>query len=388
VLAAIGVCIATSFSVLLPVAPVLLERIGPHGAAGAATAALFIGAVTGELMTPWLMSWVGSTRLLAGGQLVTAALSLVFIIPHASGWQMLAATGLRGVGMGVAIVVCVVLVAEVAPANQRGRTIGLFGLALSTPGIVLPSIGVALLAAGRTEVTAVIAFAGGLVGAALAMGLPNRKAAGTRIAANMLRAMRQPGLMTVFAAFVLVSCSFGGVLTYVPIALPAEGLGSAAAFLLIAGITRATSRWLAGLLGDRQPARFVLAGGIVLALLGLSLLALHAGPVVTLVAGLAYGTGYGTVQTGSYLAMTERSSASYGTTVSALWNSGVDLGSSIGGTLLGLSAARFGYINAFWIVPAVVLLSLPLALYPGKPVPATGGGDVQVLPQSNSAAPR
>jgi MFS family permease len=386
VLTAIGVCISTSFSVLLPVAPVLLERSGPHGAAGAATAALFIGAVTGELMTPWLMSWFSSTRLLAGGQLLTAALSLVITIPHASTWQMLAATGVRGVGMGVAIVVCVVLVAEFAPVNRRGRSIGLFGLALSTPGIVLPSIGVALLDAGHPEVASIGAFLGGLVGALLATRLPSREAAGTKIAANMLGAIRQPGLLAVLATFVLVSCSFGGVLTYTPIALPANGLGSAAAFLLAAGFTRAASRWLAGLLGDRQPPRFVLIGGIVLSFLGLAALALHANPLVTLIAGAVYGTGYGTVQTGAYLAMVERSSATYGTAVSALWNSGIDLGASFGGVLLGLSAARFGYVSAFWIVPAAVLASLPLVLWSGKP--AASHGDAQPLPQSSSAAPR
>jgi predicted MFS family arabinose efflux permease len=388
VLAAIGVCIATSFSVLLPVAPVLLERIGPHGAAGAATAALFLGAVTGELMTPWLMSWVSSTRLLAGSQLVTAVLSLVFAIPHAAAWQMLAATGLRGVGMGVAIVVCVVLVAEVAPPNRRGHSIGLFGLALSTPGILLPSIGVALTDAGRADVTAVIAFGGGLAGAGLALRLPSRQAAGTRIAAHMVDAIRQPGLIAVFASFVLVSCSFGGVLTYTPIALPADGLGSAAAFLLVAGIARATSRWLGGLLGDRQPVKLVLAGGIGLAFIGLCTLAIHAGPVATLIAGVVYGSGYGTVQTGAYLAMTERSRATYVTAVSALYNSGIDLGASLGGTLLGLSAARFGYLNAFWVVPAVVLVSLPLALATGKPVPGQTIGDAQALPHTSSAAPR
>src|SRR5216683_2652459 len=81
-LAALAACIALNFQILLPVVPVLVERGGPHGAAGAATAALLIGAVTGELSSPWLMSRQRSTHLLVDGQLLTAVPSLVYILPH------------------------------------------------------------------------------------------------------------------------------------------------------------------------------------------------------------------------------------------------------------------------------------------------------------------
>ena len=50
----------------------MAEREGPHGIAGAATFALFVGAVAGELSTPWLMSRLRSKNLLVAGQLVTA----------------------------------------------------------------------------------------------------------------------------------------------------------------------------------------------------------------------------------------------------------------------------------------------------------------------------
>src|SRR6266849_7089227 len=62
VLAGIATSVAISFNILLPVVPVLMERRGPHGAAGAATAALFVGAVAGEVLTPWLMSRWSSPR--------------------------------------------------------------------------------------------------------------------------------------------------------------------------------------------------------------------------------------------------------------------------------------------------------------------------------------
>ena len=153
-IAALAVCISVNFQILLPVVPVLVERGGPHGMAGAATAALFIGAVAGELSTPWLMSRQRSTRLLIAGQVLTAVPSLVYVIPHAAVSVMIAAASARGLGMGVSIVVSVALLSELTAPGRRGTSIGYFGLALGAPGIVVPTLGVVLLASGHVGVDA------------------------------------------------------------------------------------------------------------------------------------------------------------------------------------------------------------------------------------------
>src|SRR5438445_13020239 len=90
-LAALAVCVSMTFQILLPVVPVMAERQGPHGIAGAATAALFVGAVTGELSTPWLLTRFRSNRLLVAAQLLTALPSLVLVLQHPATWAMLAA---------------------------------------------------------------------------------------------------------------------------------------------------------------------------------------------------------------------------------------------------------------------------------------------------------
>jgi predicted MFS family arabinose efflux permease len=373
VLAGVATSIAVSFNVLLPVVPVLMERSGPHGAAGAATAALFVGAVAGEVLTPWLMSRWSSARLLVAGQLMTAVPSLVYVLPHPQPWLMLASASARGLGMGVAIVVAVALVAELAAPDRRGRSMGFFGFALSAPGIVLPSVGVTLLDAGRVDLDAAIAFVVGLAGASLVFMLPRRQAPPPGASANLFTAFRVPGLLLLFVGFVLVSCSFGAVITFAPVALPVSGLGSAAAFLFVAGIARATTRGLAGVLGDRRPVWVVLVGSIGITFAGLVALASSANPVVVIFAALAFGGGYGAVQTAAYLAMSARASSAHRNNISALWNSGIDLGASLGGSLLGLAAARYGYGAAIWAIPVVVLIALPLVLMPARARPDTEG---------------
>ena len=367
-LAGLAVCISATFQILLPVVPVMVERGGRPGAAGAATAALFIGAVTGELSTPWLMSRLRSTRLLVAGQLLTAVPSLVYVLPHPAVWAMIAAASARGLGMGAAIVVSVALVSELTAANRRGAAIGYFGLALGAPGIVVPSIGVYLLANGHADVDALIAFAGGLAGAGFALRIPDRPVHVVQASTNLLGVIRRPGLFIVFVGFVLTSCSFGGVVTYVPVALPLKGPGSAAAFLLVSGAARAASRWLAGVLSDRQPPHTVLIGGVAGSLAGLIVLALHGGAATVLVAAAAYGAGFGASQTAAFLAMTERGTTSDSGAISALWNAGIDLGASVGGSLIGVAAANYGYVAAAWVLPVVVVMSLPLFLWAAKPV--------------------
>jgi MFS family permease len=378
-LAALAVCISVNFQILLPVVPVMVERAGPHGIAGAATAALFIGAVTGELSTPWLMSRQRSSHLLIAGQLLTALPSLAYVFPHPATVVMLGAASARGLGMGVAIVVSVALLSDLTAPNRRGTSIGYYGLALGAPGIIVPSIGVFLLASGHAYVDALIALASGLVGVLVVLRIPDRPVHVVRASTNLIGAIRRPGLLVVFAGFVLTSCSFGGVVTYVPVALPLNGLGSAAAFLLVSGVSRAGSRWLAGVLGDRLPTRAMLIGGVAASLIGLVMLALHNSGATVLIAAGAYGAGYGTIQTTAFLALSERGTRSDSGAISALWNSGIDLGSSLGGALIGLTAATYGYVAAVWVLPVVVAAALPLFVWRSAPAkPAVAPAEILV----------
>lgn len=368
-LAGLAVCISISFQILLPVVPVMAERQGPHGIAGAATAALFVGAVTGELSTPWLLTRWRSRRLLIAAQLLTALPSLVFVITSPPTWAMLAGAYGRGLAMGVAIVVSVTVLSDLTPANRRGTSIGYYGFALSAPGVFVPSAGVLLLANGRSDVDGLIAFAVGVAGAFIAMRIPERPARPSQQTIGMLATLRRPGMFAVFAGFVLVSCSFGGVFTYAPIALPLQGVGSAATFLLAVGSTRALSRWLAGFLGDRVPARVLLLGALPIALGSLVALALTSAAIWVVVAGVLYGVGFGAVHTASYLAMNERGTSSNSGAISALWNSAVDMGGSLGGTTIGVVAAQYGYGAAAWALAGVAALALPLFLLPAREVP-------------------
>lgn len=376
--AALAVCISVSFQILLPVVPVIAEHAGPHGIGGAATAALSAGAVIGEVWTPWLMSRMSSRRLLIFGQLVTAGASLVYVLPDLGAGTMIAAALGRGIGMGVAIVVSVATLSDLTPPDRRGTAIGQFGLALSLPGIFVPSFGLYLLSLGHLDFDAAIACVSGLAGAPVAFMIQDQAAQPVTAPAGLLATARQPRVAMVLAGFVLASCSFGGVFTFAPIALPLKGVGSATAFLLVAGVARALSRWWAGPLGDRRPIRQVVLTADALVLCSLVLLGLQVSGAGLLAVGFVYGIGYGAIQTTSFLALTQSASRRSVGALSALWNSGTDLGSALGGALLGIAAAQFGYLKAVWVLPAVVLISIALLLVGLQPGRRLAEGPVAV----------
>jgi predicted MFS family arabinose efflux permease len=91
-----------------------------------------------------------------------------------------------------------------------------------------------------------------------------------------------------------------------------------------------------------------------------------------LIAAIAYGIGYGTIQTGSYLAMVERGSRSDSAVTSALWNSATDVGAGAGGIIVGLTAAAYGYGIAVWVMPVLLLLSAPVLWSARKSAPTSG----------------
>jgi len=355
-----GFLLITSFQILLPVVPSLLETRGPHGAAGAATGILFLTMVTAELLTPWLQRRWSAAHLLVVGSLMVGAPCFVYSMSELNSFWLLVATAIRGVGTGVAVVVLVVLITAIAPPNRRGRAIGYFGVAVGLPGIFAPSIGIAMAGNGHGALVAFVAFMAGLLACLLATPLLKKTPSATKVDIDLLRALRQPGLMILIIAFSLVSATYGGLFTYVPVVLPKTGWASSAVFFLTFGTCRALSRGVSGYLGDRYATRWILFVGIALSVAGLVMFAGRAEPVLMILGAGLYGSGNGAAQTGAYLSIALRTNEPDGPLVSSLWNSTMDMGSAVGGATVGLLAAVYSYSFAFWIMPVLACVATAL----------------------------
>jgi predicted MFS family arabinose efflux permease len=263
-----------------------------------------------------------------------------------------------GAGFGTVATVSTILVGELAPPGRRGEAIGYYGLAASLPSVVGQPAGLLLLDAFGLSAVFWAGSATSFVGLLLAAWLrPSPQPAAAEPTAGLLATLMTPRLLLIWGSFVCVTFTFGGIVSFSPLLLPASGLGSAPAFLLVAGLARTSARTLSGRiidrLGDWRPVWPLL----LLGALGLALLPLRQ-PALTMLAALLFGAALGVAQTAAFIGMLRSTDPSRSGMVGGLWNVAVDVGFATSALALAPLAARIGYPAMFWTLPALFLAAL------------------------------
>jgi MFS family permease len=353
----------SGYALLLPVVPLWAER-GGSGAfgSGATTAVLMATTVATQLAVPWMLVRFGHRWVLAAGCALLGA-PTPFLALSADLAPVLLLSALRGVGFGLATVAGSALVAELVPREQHGRAAGRYGLAVGLPQLVLLAAGVALVE--RVGFTAVFVAAGVapvlgalLVPAIRMSGGPVVVAAGTR-ARPTARAALAPVL-----AMLTCSIAQGGLITFLPLAVPGAGLLVPMALLTTAAGSL-LGRLVAGELVDRRGwGGRLLVPGMLLSAAGMiaEVAALGTGTGALVVAGsTAVGFGFGMVQNDSLTVLFAAfGSAGYGA-ASAVWNIAFDAGTGAGALGLGAVADPFGYPAAFGTAAGLLLVGVVVA---------------------------
>jgi len=144
--------------------------------AGFVTTTLLAATVSTQSMVPRMIARFGMTATLAIGLAALGAPSLLFLVDGGY-WWVLAICALRGVGFGSMTVIGAMLTARIVPPARRGEAIGIYGLAIAVPNLLVVPGGVALVSAGYFWVVA-------LLGAAPLLGLPVVRALAKAAAAH------------------------------------------------------------------------------------------------------------------------------------------------------------------------------------------------------------
>jgi predicted MFS family arabinose efflux permease len=360
----------SSFFLLLPVVPLYATTAGagPAGA-GLTTAALLLATVAAELTTPRLVGRFGHRALFAAGLVLVGAPALV--LPVAAELALiLAVSAVRGLGFGIVVVLGSALVADLVPPGRRGEGLGLLGVVIGVPGVLLLPFGVFLV--GHTGYPPVFAAAAGaaLAGLVALPGLPGAVAR-PRVPApvGMWSGLRSPALLRPAAGFAVTAVAAGVVVTFVPLAVPAGAGSLAAGALLVQAAAATVARWWAGRYGDRHgPARLVIPA-LLTAAAGVLALGLVGNPVAVLAGMLLFGAGFGAGQNASLVLMFDRVDRSGYGVVSALWNLAFDVGMGLGAAGFGLLVSGTGYPVAFAVTGALMLVAV-LPAWPDRPARA------------------
>ncbi len=329
---------------------------------------LLAATVATQLCVPWLLRRFGTGPVLAASMVLMGLPALGYAVSDAL-VPVLAWSAVRGMGFGIVTVVGSTVVAHLVSPSRRGEAVGVYGLAVAAPMIVLMPAGVAIAESiGYGWVFAIAALP--LVGFPWALSLGRRvdrtpsasASAGDEIEPHItdrdtVRLVLRPTVV-LFA----VTMAGGALMTFAP----QLGLGGgwAAAALFAMSLASALARWRVGLLADRHgPERFVApllllaAAGLVVCVAAIT----RDQGWLLLLGALVLGPPYGALQNLTLLIAFARVPPAGIPTASAVWNLGFDSGTATGSVVVGALAAALSFGSAFSVMVVVVLAALLLA---------------------------
>jgi predicted MFS family arabinose efflux permease len=352
----------TGFAATLASLPWWAVRNGvPQSAAGLVTTVMMGVTVLAQFLVPTVERRLGAGRTLAIGVVALGLPSPLYLVSNDL-TAMLALSALRGVGFAVLTVVGSALTAVLAPPARHGEAVGLFGLAVAVPNLLVVPGAVALAQnVGFWPVAALATFPVLAAPLALAIGGDHKPPVEHEEAGH-----RSAALAAVMPSVVLLTITLagGGVTTYLPIERPDGYL--ATLVLLLFGLTAALGRWRVGRFADRTGTRRLLPGAVVLGVAGLAALAagLGRGLDVLLFVGTAlFGISYGAVQNLTLVLAFARARGQGTATVSAVWNASFDTGTGTGAVVVGaLAATGMGVPAALSVCAGLITVCLPLAV--------------------------
>ncbi len=300
------------------------------------------------------------------GLLLLGAPAPAYLISDGLGW-VLGLSAVRGIGFGILTVVGSTVVAQLVPAHRRGAAIGVYGLAVAVPNL--------LLLPGSVPVADRWGFGAVFWVAALPLlGVP----AALRLA-RVLRASdssqpdrsehRSPaslrglsGIVSPTVVLFSVTMAGGALLTFAP---QLTSAGTAALVLLTMGAAAALSRWLIGALADRLGAWPFIApllacAGFALAVCAWAVARDH--DVLLVAAATVLGLCYGALQNLTLVAAFAAVEPSNLPAASAGWNIGFDAGTASGSVLAGALAAAYSFPVSLTTLAGICLLAVAVSL--------------------------
>ena len=136
-LAVLSVFGFSGYAALLAVAPLWAVHGGATTAgSGLVNGVLLAATILAQLAVPRALAAWSEGRVLVAGLLLLGVPAPGYLLSDGLGW-ILALSAVRGLGFGILTVVGSTVVAHLVPASRRGAAIGVYGLAVAVPNLLL-----------------------------------------------------------------------------------------------------------------------------------------------------------------------------------------------------------------------------------------------------------
>jgi MFS family permease len=347
-----------SVGAVLPVLPRYVR--GPLGA-GDLAVGVVIGAyaVTGLLGRPFagrLADARGRRPAVVLGSLIAAAAGFLYLLP-AGVAGLVAARLCLGIGEGMVFTAGSAWIVDLAPPARRGRVIGLYGLAVWGGLSLGPLIGELLLRISSYELVWVFAGAAPLLGALVALRLPDafRPARNVEPRPLIARESIRPG-----TALALASVGYAAVAAFVVLHLDARAIGHGGSVFAAFAAMVVITRLVGGNLPDRVgPARCAAAAAAVEAA-GLITIGVAGSLAVALGGAIAMGIAFSLLYPSLSLLVVDRVPETRRGAALGTFTAFFDAGVGLGALLAGVTASLSGYEGAFLLAALCALAASAL----------------------------
>jgi MFS family permease len=306
------------------------------------------------------------------GALLAAVAGALYFVP-AGILGLIVARLFLGAGEGTVFTAGSAWNVDMAPEENRGRMIGLYGLAIWTGLTLGPPIGVLLQDAGGFHLVWAFAAGAPLLGAAIAARLPEdyEPSEASRSGPFISREALGPGVTFALSVF-----GFAAVSAFIVLSLDERGIGHGPEVFSVFAATVVATRLLAGGLPDRiGPARCAI-GAALIETAGLILLGAAEDLTVVIAGAIGMGAAFSLLFPSLSLIAVNRVRPERRGNAMGTFTAAFDLGMLVGSPLVGAAAAIGGYSAAFYLASlaslACATLAFSMSRRPGiEPLPDT-----------------
>jgi MFS family permease len=357
---AVTFCGLLAVGAVLPVLPRYVH--GPLDS-GDIAVGIVIGAyaITGLLLRPFagrLADRRGRKPTVLLGALVLSASGLLYL-PSLGLAGLIVARLALGAGEGALYTAGSTWIVDMAPAERRGRVLGLYGLAVWGGLSVGPLAGELLLDAGGYRAVWLFAAAMPLLGALIASRVPDPFVPHTHSEPHPLIAPEaiRPGL-----AVALASVGYAAIAAFVVLHLEDRGVGHGVVVFGAFAAMIVLTRLVAGDLPDRVGAARVAVVATLVEAAGLLTIAFSHSLALALVGGCAMGAAFSLLNPSLMLIALGRVSENARGAAMGTYTAFFDAGVGFGAPLAGLAAALTDYEGAFVFAAVIAVGSSCLSL--------------------------
>ncbi|MDP2623711.1 MAG: MFS transporter [Actinomycetota bacterium] len=301
--------------------------------------------------------------LLLGGAANSAVLALYLTVESLGPWLFMIRI-LHGFGVALAFTAIFTYAADLVPESKRTQGLALFGVSGLLPVALGGIIGDFVLGHWGFDGLFLASLAFGLSGLGLSTFLPESSTpAGRRSQVSFVRPLLQRDLLPLWWLSLVFALSLNAYFTFLRTFVDQSGIGSVSGFFAAYAGTAMLLRVVGGWVPDRVGAKRVLYPAMVVFAAGFVVLSTASTGSSIMIAGALCGTGHAYAFPILYALSFGRAGRTDRGSASAIFTGLFDLGTLVGGPLLGALVTWFGYSSMFlaaaaWVVAGSFLFSL------------------------------